>query len=182
MSIEYHTNEMPWKDLLQKAVSLGYYSHNTTTCGLHIHCNKTAFGDTLEEQEEPIARIVFFFEKFWDNLLLFSRRSEAQVNRWATRYGLKKSPKENLEYAKDKRHGRYVAVNLQNYSTIEFRIFRGTLKYETFMATLQLVDEICNVAVSMSDSELQSMEWKDFVAQIKDKQELLNYLELKGLR
>jgi hypothetical protein len=182
MSLEYHTNEMAWKELLRKAVSLGYYSHNTTTCGLHIHCNKSAFGETLGEQEQSIARIVYFFEKFWDNLLKFSRRTEAQVNRWATRYGLKNSPKENLEYAKDKRHGRYVAVNLQNFHTVEFRLFRGTLKYETFIATLQLVDEICNVAFSMSDKAFQHMRWKDFVKNIKGKQELLNYIEMRGIK
>ena len=44
--------------------------------------------------------------------------------------------------AKDKHLGRYVAVNLENYNTIEFRIFRGTLNYKTFIATLQLIDEI----------------------------------------
>ncbi len=53
--------------------------------------------------------------------------------------------------------GRYAAVNLCNYSTIEFRLFRGTLKINTFIATLQLVNEICNVAVSMSDESLQKL-------------------------
>ena len=39
--------------------------------------------------------------------------------------------------------GRYQAINNENDNTIEFRLFRGTLKYNTFVATLQLVKFIC---------------------------------------
>ena len=78
--------------------------------------------------------------------------------------------------------GRYVAVNLENYATIEFRLFRGTLKYKTFLATLQLVDEICNLAIKLSDKELESMSWLDFVGRIdSDKSELIEYLKAKRL-
>ena len=53
-----------------------------------------------------------------------------------------------LEHAKKCCHaGRYTCVNLQNSSTIEFRIFRGTLKYNTFLAALQMVNRICDVAI-----------------------------------
>ena len=47
--------------------------------------------------------------------------------------------------------------DLENEDTIEFRLFRGTLRYSTFMATLQLVDEICNAAISLSDREFERM-------------------------
>ena len=52
-----------------------------------------------------------------------------------------------LEKAKSGCNGRYVAVNLNNYHTIEFRLFRGTLKYNTFIATLQMVNHICDAAI-----------------------------------
>ena len=76
--------------------------------------------------------------------------------------------------------GRYVAVNLENYSTIEFRIFRGTLCYKTFIATLQLISEICNAAIRLSDKELEGMSWSDFVSHIT-KPELIEYLKSKML-
>lgn len=41
-------------------------------------------------------------------------------------------------------------VNLLNYDTVEFRIFRGTLKLNTIFATLQLVDRLCDVATFLS--------------------------------
>ena len=40
-----------------------------------------------------------------------------------------------------------------------FRIFRGTLKYNTLIATLQLVEKLCNVAVSLSEERLQALSW-----------------------
>ena len=79
--------------------------------------------------------------------------------------------------------GRYVAVNLENYETIEFRLFRGTLRYETFIATLQLVAEICNAAISLTDKEMENLSWSDFVLRIdKDSRaELISYLKSKQL-
>ena len=71
--------------------------------------------------------------------------------------------------------------DLENENTIEFRLFRGTLRYSTFMATLQLVDEICNAAISLSDREFERMAWSDFVMQIKNKPELIEYLKSKRL-
>ncbi|MEQ2617621.1 hypothetical protein AAAT94_10640 [Intestinimonas aquisgranensis] len=44
--------------------------------------------------------------------------------------------------------GRYICVNLQNSDTVEFRMFRGTLKTNTLLAALELVDRICDVAFS----------------------------------
>lgn len=63
MSLEYHLTQMPWLDVLNEAQRLGYLSHRTETCGLHIHINRTAFGKTVDEQEAAIARILYFFEK-----------------------------------------------------------------------------------------------------------------------
>ena len=79
--------------------------------------------------------------------------------------------------------GRYVAVNLENYETIEFRLFRGTLRYETFIATLQLVNEICNTALCLTDRELENLSWSDFVLRIdkENRSELVNYLKSKRL-
>ena len=128
MSLEYHQEEMPWPEVLRTARSLGYRSHQTQTCGLHVHLSRKAFGETEEEQESAIARILYFVEKHWEELLKFSRRTPRQLERWAARYGYKDRPQEILEHAKKGSHaGRYSCVNLENRTTIEFRMFRGTL-------------------------------------------------------
>ena len=76
--------------------------------------------------------------------------------------------------------GRYQAINLQNEKTVEFRMFRGTLKHNTLIAALQLVNEICNAAFSMSDEEMQRLSWSEFVAGL-DEPELIQYLKERNL-
>ena len=180
MTLDYHLHEMPWAAVLDEAKRLDYRSHSTNTCGLHAHISRMAFGCTYETQEECIARLVFFVEKFWPELLRFSRRTQGQLNRWAARYGMKLNPKDQMYHAKNSCAGRYTAVNLTNANTVEIRLFRGTLKLNTLTATLQLVDHLCEVAVSMSDQELQDMSWFDFLDQITEP-ELIQYLKERRL-
>ncbi len=164
---------------MRHAVFLGYRSHQTSTCGLHIHVNRDSFGDDRDEQDEVISRILYFVEHHWNEMLKFSRRSEYAMNRWAARYGYENSPKAIMDKAK-KNYGRYVAVNLCNYTTIEFRLFRGTLKYNTFIATLELVARICDTAYEMTDEEIAKLSWSDFVGQITEP-ELIQYLKERNL-
>ena len=181
MTLEYHLENFNWRGVLKKAAEMGYLSHKTRTCGLHCHVNRNAFGETDYEREAVIARIVYFVEKHWNELLRFSRRTEASINRWASRYGISENTKETYKKAKDRCLGRYVAVNLENYHTVEFRLFRGTLRYETLAATLQLVDEICNVCTKNSDDQIEKLTWGEFVSKIKGKDELVLYLKSKQL-
>lgn len=183
MSLEYHTNKMNWLEVFNRAIAMRYLSHNTSTCGFHIHVNRSAFGATHEEQEIVVARIVHFVEKHWWEIVKFSRRSEYNLNRWAARYAtISAEVQKTYKKAKDKRLGRYVAVNLENYDTIEFRLFRGTLKYKTFLATLQFVDMICRLAIMLDDNAFEKMSWSDFVLQIdSDRTELIEYLKSKRL-
>ena len=181
MTLEYHENQMPWAEILAQAVDMGYTSHQAGTCGLHVHVSRRAFGETEAEQDAAIARILYFFEKNWEELLRFSRRTQRQLDQWAARYGYKEQPREILEHAKKGYHGgRYTCVNLQPSETIEFRIFRGTLKYNTLIATLQLVDRVCDVAIYLSDDELKAMSWSAFAAGCTQP-ELVQYLKERRL-
>lgn len=179
MTLDYHINTMDWESVLYEAVGMDYKSHDTSTCGLHVHVNRDAFGANQSEQEEIISRILFFVEKHWNEIFRFSRRTESNMNRWSCRLGMEKSGKEILDKAKDCCN-RYVAVNLRNYSTIEFRLFRGTLRYNTFIATLQLVSEICRVALTMSEKEIDNMSWSEFVRSVRYA-ELIQYLKERQL-
>ena len=83
MSLDYHIEHMPWQPVLNKLIEMGYRSHQTGTAGLHVHVNRDSLGDTCHEQEETIARILYFMEKHWNELLKFSRRTLSQLERWA---------------------------------------------------------------------------------------------------
>ena len=179
MTLDYHKH-FCWERIMKRAIALGYRSHQTSTCGLHIHVNRNSLSDNYDEQESIISRILYFVEMHWNELLKFSRRSEATMSRWASRYGYENTPRAILDKAKKGNYGRYAAVNLCNYSTIEFRLFRGTLKYNTLIAALQLVNEICNAAVFMSDEDIQKLSWSEFVSDINDT-ELIQYLKERSL-
>ena len=181
LSLDEHLHTMPWESLCKKALALGYRSHRATTCGLHIHVSRAAFGSTGREQDEAIARVLYFFEKHWEELLLFSRRTQRHLERWASRYGYKEHPMDILDFAKQSYHGgRYTCVNVSNPNTVEFRMFRGTLKVNTIFATIQLVDRICDCAIHMDDVELKRLAWTTFVSQCTQP-ELVQYLKERRL-
>lgn len=183
MSLSYHRHQMPWQQIANTAVDLGYRSHQTSTCGLHIHVNRDCFSDQWQEQEACIGRVLYLMERFWEELLRFSRRSEHQVRRWATRYGYKEDPRDILKEAKKGHAGRYTCVNITGDATIEFRIFRGTLKYSSLIAALQLVDAICSAALFLSDSQIASLGWCQFMERLDTEEvpELIHYLRERRL-
>lgn len=183
MTLDYHMHCMPWERVMKYAVSLGYSSHQAGTCGLHVHVNRDSLGDNQQEQDDVIARILFFVENHWNELLRFSRRTQSQIEQWAARYGRKNSPKEMMDHVKGKYPSRYSCVNLLNEQTIEFRMFRGTLRYNTLIATLQLVNEICEVAFSSPDFVMEQLTWVEFVFRIDQQKypELVQYLKERRL-
>lgn len=182
MSLSYHKEQMPWPEIIRKALELNYTSHQAGTCGLHVHVNRDSLGDTYQEQEDTIARVLFLVETFWHELLKFSRRTQDQMDQWASRYGRKDDPKDVLHTAK-RRGDRYTCVNLTPSETIEFRMFRGTLKYNTLIATLQMVERLCDVAFHLSDDLIKDITWTSFVTGIPRgiMPELIQYLKERRL-
>ena len=67
-----------------------------------------------------------------------------------------------------------------NWATIEFRLFRGTLKHNTLIAALELVDAICDIAMNMTEDEIEKQSWSDFVSTI-EATELVHYLKERKL-
>lgn len=183
MTLDYHKTKMSWKDIMEEAISLGYKSHKSGTCGLHVHVNRETFGETREAQDDAISRVLYFVEHHWNELLKFSRRTEKQMSQWAARYGYKNNPKDILDHAKKDGNSRYTCVNITNWNTVEFRMFRGTLKYNTLIATLELVNRICNLAVHFDDEKLAKISWSDFVMSLNegDCSELITYLKERRL-
>lgn len=158
-TLEYHTSI---KDRYKKAFSIatgnGFKSHKTSSCGLHVHFNRSFYA---ENEELYTARLLYIVSKFWDNMTIFSRRSMSQLNRWAKK--IEDKPEDFVERCKNGHRDRYYAVNLTNRHTIEFRMFRGTLKVGTYIATLQLVDAIVRSAKEMTVEQIQAMEWEQLL-------------------
>ena len=182
-TLETHLQQVPWRETLEALRGMGYRSHAPGTCGLHVHVSRKALGKDVYEQEETIAKLLYIFERFWQEILRFSRRTESQINHWAARYGYKDRGEEILKEAKHGANGRYACINLTNTDTIEFRVFRGTLKYNTVIATLQFVANLCRVAISLPEYRIQEFSWPALIEALTQDNcpELVQYLKERNL-
>jgi len=128
----------PIEKIFDLCKQYGYRSHNTRTCGLHFHLSRAIFGSTKKIQDNNIAKLVRFYELFYDEIVQFARRESGGL-RWCRRYDeVDSEPIKQLVKEKGF-HDRYRAVNLTNEDTVEIRIMRGTLNADTFRASLDFV-------------------------------------------
>lgn len=180
-TLDYHIQSMNWGEVLDYLRDEGYESHDAGTCGLHVHLSRRGFGDIEEEQELGIAKILYFFERHWDKIVKFSRRTPSQLDEWAARYlrSEPKSPDAVLDYAKSDM-SRYRCVNLCNHSTVEVRVFRGSLIYETFIATLQFCNLLYDIA-EMPLERIMDITWNQFKEMGSKYKEFTSYMERRGL-
>lgn len=125
--------------LKQKSLTRNIRSHNTSTCGLHVHVSRSGLTDL---QIQKVVAFVNSPENEW-----FIR---ALARRYSSGFCAIKSDKKigkSIHIGLD----RYEAVNLTNRRTIEFRIFRGSLKYEAVIAAIEFchaILEFCKPAVT----------------------------------
>ncbi len=157
--LEYHRSKHDWQGVLSDLAESGFRSHNTNTCGIHIHASRKHL------TESQIVKIVSFVNIHRNKMARIARRDAGSYNKYKDIWQGKD--------LKDCCHSmdRYEAVNLINRHTIEFRIFRGTLKYSTFMATLEIVDaiigfcgsDLCGVGYMFHSSEQTWFKFIDFL-------------------
>ena len=165
-----HTEEalynMNWEETFKWLLNKGYRSHDVSTCGLHMHISRRLFKDN-----EAICKMMYFYEKFRNDVIKMSRRTTDRVERWAGFYSMPHRVTKSFiidafnAYNGAGHSSRYKCVNLTNRNTIEIRIMKGTLRLETFLATLDFI-----ITVAKNSNEIS---WDDI-----DNQELW----LKGLK
>ena len=159
-SLEFHKNKMNYREMFEYLDKEGYKGHDCETAGLHIHANRSYLGKSRISQELVISKILYILEKFNDEICVIARRD----NDYSEFVGSKKEEDSLVElYGKYKDHGKRAALNLQHKDTIEFRMFRSTLKYETFILTLEFVKDIIDYAKSASIEEIELIKWADLM-------------------
>ena len=134
MGLDLHKDFWTWTE--DKELRRNLLSHNTSSCGFHVHLDRRAL--THIQLNKMIT-----FVNHPDN--------EKLIRAVARRYscGYSKIKEKKLKHASDT-NDRYEAINVTNNSTIEFRIFKGTLKYQTLMAALEFVNALRNFAAPAS--------------------------------
>ena len=160
-TLNYHKKlKTKYKTLFQRLIRDGYRSHNTTTCGIHVHFSRAFFCDN---EDECVTKLLYLVERFWDEIVVFSRRDYTALDNFA------KKPESDSKgflrsWNKSNDHdGRYYAVNITNNNTIELRMFRGTLNYDSFMAILDFADKLARTCQEKTNEELQSMSFEDLL-------------------
>lgn len=164
-SLEFHKNRMNYKELFKYLDELGYKGHDCDKAGLHIHACRSYLGKSELVQQLTISKILYIIEKFNDEICVIARRNNAY-----SKFVGKDEVNQSLDklYGKYKDNGKKVALNLQHKDTIEFRMFRSTLKYETFILTLEFVKNIIDFAKSINIEEIELVKWSDLMDTFSD--------------
>ena len=155
---------MKWQNTMNYLLKRGYKSHDIKTCGLHIHFSRTLFNDS-----RSIINMMYFYDKFYDDVCNFARRSKTKAEQWADKWTCGQIDDTNTmfyrladnydRYNRCGSHGmRYKAVNIINDKTVEVRIMRGTLNYDTFLATLDFLITIQKNANNISFDDLDNLD------------------------
>ena len=159
-SLEFHKNKMNYREMFEYLDKEGYKGHDCKTAGLHIHANRNYLGKSRISQELVISKILYILEKFNDEICVIARRD----NDYSEFAGEKQNEDSIVElYGKYKNKGKRAALNLQHKDTIEFRMFKSTLKYETFILTLEFVKNIIDYAKSVDIEEIELAKWSDLM-------------------
>lgn len=144
-----------WIQVLTSSNIKGLRSHNTTTCGLHVHISRNKL------TQLQIAKVVAFVN---------SSSNYAFMKRLARRYGTHYCKAKSIPLcngAKNLDQDRYEMVNLCGSSTIEFRIFRGTLKLESLLACVEFANAIVAYADCSSGTgmDITAARFRRFIAE-----------------
>lgn len=173
-TLEFHKS-LPYENLFKDLSEKGYKSHDTVTCGYHIHVNRNFFGENPTTQDLNITKILYLLEKHWDKVKIIARRDS---NGYSKRFHMKENDSmfDLLVKAKGEYSSKYNMINLQHPDTIEFRMFKGTLKYETFIATMEFVCNLVYLCKEIQLEDIQSINFKD-ILDIKPTEYLDTYIQ-----
>jgi hypothetical protein len=170
---------------------VGTKSHNTKTCGLHVHVCKSTM-TTLHA-----SKLILFINDARNApfITALARRDNAsyakfsdkqkQFKDWArplidtTKQGYRGNALRRLN------SDRYEAVNFQGENTIEFRLFKGTLVVDTILACLEFSFLAWHFTKDASVADLTEKAFCEFISRDawrSDSRYLRKYLHGKGFK
>lgn len=128
-----------WRAVLDRDEVKQLRSHDTTTCGLHVHVTRPGAWLTAKAAQ-------------W----LALPTTEELVRLVARRYNVNYARMEHRPLRRSTVHGwnRYEALNTSNAATVEFRVFRGTLKPDTVLACVEFAHAVLAFLEDVSAREL----------------------------
>jgi hypothetical protein len=122
-----------WDTLFEGLYNMGVRSGETTTCGLHIHMSKAAFG---------AFHLYKLLKLFYGNpglVTVLSQRDYASLSRWANLDVAQRTLIYRAKARDQNGNDRHCAVNLKRTETVEVRVFKGTLNPLAFRKAVETV-------------------------------------------
>ena len=161
----------------------GLKSHDTSTCGLHVHICKR------DMTVYHAVKMVLFINDSGNQRLI-----RTLARRDSSRYSQVKNKKASFDWIKNAKqyenggkkavlqmlnNDRYEALNFQNDRTIEFRLFKGTMRYETILACLEFTYATWFFCRDSGTNELTTLNFLEFISRpenLEDTKFLRQYL------
>lgn len=178
MTLAYHMSIAGMYEEIGNAASrYGFGSHDGGRCGLHVNVDAEWFGKTLEAKELAGYKLLRLCQRFERQFMTFSRRTSDRWCHYHTYVDFTPKKKampsvHNVDedesmFAKAKKargtscHAD--CVNLGHIrSRIEIRIFRGTLRWNTYFAALALVNGMCHIVKKRGTDYIEDVDWYTF--------------------
>lgn len=191
-TLGHHMYVMRWKRLLKAVRKTGRRSHDARHCGLHVHVGRKELGETTADRARVIRMVKVVMSLYKREMTVFSRRTSGQIDQWApiptyhwlsrdmTVEDLRSNANYYLETYNSNHGARYTAVNVTNESTVEIRIFRGTLKRDTLIASLQLVNNLFEWCMDHDWNDVLNSTFVE-IACYKPYREIVQYLQDRNL-
>lgn len=132
-------------DIIDVVLENGGRSFEASTCGLHVHRSKT------DLSEIDILKIITFLVRFKNENCKIAQRCSNYASFYYTE---DVGGGGNLKFIyKDKNmlnYEKYVVLNLQHSDSIEFRLFKGTLKIDIIYSYLEFCDAVVSFVKTCS--------------------------------
>lgn len=180
-------NVFDYEKAFAKLVRAGFRGHDAGSAGIHVHISRWFFGSNRSAQLYRASLMAYIMESNWEDFVKFSRRRYHHLDQWAK----KKEMKERLDmrpvvdnddysevFVNEYQYDKYVALNINHNNTFELRIFRSTLNYNTYLATLQFVHNLANLVKTIDLAKAQLTTFKDII-KFERFEALDNYVKLR---
>ena len=156
-------NEYNWKEIFSTIKKLGYINDDSKA-GLHIHGSRNFF-NTVTEQNEALAKMVFLMYKFKEEIEPLAGRKDSEYATYSAK-ALKRA-KENDLFGTFRWYcdscGKYSAINSQHKDTFEIRIFDGVTDEVRFKDILNFVENLCIIVKCTSITDITKVRLEDFM-------------------
>lgn len=120
----------------------GLRSWDTDTCGLHIHVSRDAFGIPYDNRTDNYAEHISSRQTHELKFIKLVYDNEAQVCKLAGRktgYAHFQDKGQLWNKVRNRGYDRHTAVNTENETTLEVRVFKGSLRPERVLGAIEFV-------------------------------------------